>query len=385
VQVAGPGTAQVLVGVVSHAEADLDGDGFVDFSEFAGTREEFDQIDRDEILPGVTDGRLSLEEAPWIPTGRGGLLALQARDAQGFVLGLQTVGELQNEALPTGGASLEVVSAGDLLLGSRGFIGTLQGGDVRVSSVTGAIVGGVPPASTTTKRGIVTTFTEPGSAQREALPTGGGAISVDSLGDFDIGGLALAALSGSSIRIESISGSVSAGVGEPFSRPLIAFDNEIKEVTVNFRGSGIAAPGGTVELVAEQDVDIGAGITGAGITVEAGGSVLAGTGTLASTGSVSINAGQGVSGNIRASGSVSISGSVQSGSSISSSGGLVSGAGAVASNTGSGRSSAETTRAGQQSADAASFAGGAAFEAERKRVVLIDVTSRACAADDCQS
>lgn len=387
-QVAGPGTAQLLVGVRAHAELDANGDGFVDASEFTGPSALFDLLDRDENALGETDGRLSLGEAPWLPVGgQGGSLSLQARAAEGSVLGVQTVGELQNEALPTGGASLEVVAAGDIDLGDRGFIGTLQGGKLGVRSVAGEIKAGTPPAGATTKRGIVTTFTGPGSAQREADQTGGGDISVVSLGDFDIGGLALAALSGSAIRIESIDGSVSAGVGESFSRPLIAYDSETREVTVSYRGAGIAAPGGEVELIADEDVNIGAGITGAGITVDAGGSVNAGSGAIVSSGSVSISAGNTISGSIQATGSVNISGSVQSGSSISSSGGLVAGAGSVASNTGTGRTSTDAARATDQAESQGGFGtgtGAGVGGGERKRVVRIDVTSRACEDDDCR-
>lgn len=384
-QVSGPGSAQVLVGVRAHAEADTNGDGFVDASEFTGPSALFALLDRDGVLP---DGRLSADEAPWVPTGgQGGRLSLQNRAAEGSVLGIQTVGELRNESLPTGGAALEVVAAGDIALGDRGFIGTLQGGDLAVRSVGGAIDAGTAVAGTTTKRGIVTTFTGPGSAQREADEEGGGEIDVVSLGDFDIGGLALAALSGSPIRIESIDGSVSAGAGEAFSRPLIAFDNATREITVSYRGSGIAAPGGTVELVAREDVNIGAGITGAGITVNAGGSVNAGTGAIVSSGSVSINAGQSISGNIQATGSVNISGSVQSGSSISSSGGLVAGAGSVASNTGTGRTSADAATATDRAETQGGFGTGTGFGAaggESKRVVRIEVTSRPCEDDNCR-
>ncbi|MFO0690570.1 MAG: filamentous hemagglutinin N-terminal domain-containing protein [Myxococcota bacterium] len=385
-QVAGPGSAQVLVGVESHATADANGDGFIELSEFKGSAALFRLLDRDETLPGVTDGRLSVHEAPWLPTGQGGSLALQARGAEGGVLGIQTVGGLQNAVLPTGGAKLEVVAAQDIRLNERGFIGTLQGGKLDLRSVGGSITAGIPVPGTTTKRGIVTTFTGPGSAQREADATGGGDISIVSLGDFDIGGLALAALSGSAISIESIDGSVSAGVGESFSRPLIAFDNETREITVSYRGAGIAAPGGKVELVAKKDVNIGAGITGAGITVQAGGNVNAGSGAIVSSGSVSISAGQNISGTIQAGGSVSISGNVQSGSSISSSGGIVSGAGSVASNTGTGRTSADAAGATRRAEAQGGFGSGSGpATAGQRRVVLIDVTSRPCADDECES
>jgi len=384
-QVAGPGSAQVLVGVRSHASLDANGDGFVDRSEFTGSSALFDSLDRDENAVGQTDGRISASEAPWLPTGQGGSLSLQASGAEGAVLGIQTVGGLQNEALPASGATLEVVAAGDIDLGARGFIGTLQGGNLSVRSVAGGLTAGQPAPGVTTKRGIVTTFTGPGSAQRPADATGGGAIDVVTLGDFDIGGLALAALSGSDIKIESIEGSVSAGVGEPFSVPLIAYDNETREVTVSYRGAGIAAPGGTVELVAKKDVNIGAGITGAGITVNAGGNVNAGSGAIVSSGSVSITAGQTVSGNIQATGSVSIVGSVQSGANVSSSGGVVS-CGPVGANAGAGRTSVDATRATKQAENQGGFGTGSgpADGAERKRVVLIDVTSRPCEDAECR-
>jgi filamentous hemagglutinin family protein len=391
-QVSGPGSAEVLIGVVTFDQADTDHDGFIERSEFKGSAAVFDGLNREESIPGVKkDDKLTRAEAPFLPTGAGGALSLQNANAAGNVLGLQTVGNLQNEALKAGGARLTVAAAGDVLLGSRGFIGTIQGGDLIVSSVGGAIRGGAPAADTTTKRGIVTTFTPFGTAQREASTSGGGHISVDSHLDFDIGGLALAALSGSSIRIESRTGSVSAGRGESFSRPLIVFDNQLKEVTVNFTGAGIAASGGNVELVAKKNIDIGAGITGAGITVKAGQNVIAGTGSISSSGSVSINASGTISGNILATGAVSISGgaTVAAGSNVSSTGGLVTGAGAVASNTGTGRTSAETSTAADEAAagtlTGVSGLGQGNGGSSGRRVVIIDVSSRPCESEDCRS
>ncbi|HTF36167.1 MAG TPA: filamentous hemagglutinin N-terminal domain-containing protein [Myxococcota bacterium] len=386
-EVNGPGTAEILVGVVPFATADKKHDGVITFDEFPGSRAVFDSLDQPDAL-GIKHGQLTPSDAPFIPTGKGGELVLASSQSQGLLLGIQTIGNLAGIPVPAGGASLSVVAAGDILLQDRGFIGTLQGGPLSVSSIGGAILGGFPSTGVASKRGIVTLFTPPGITQRLADTSGGGSISVDSFGDFNIGGLALAALSGSSITINSRGGSVNAGLGAEFSSPSVFFDENTGGVSVTYSGSGVFAEGGAVIIVAKKDIVIGAGITGAGLTISAGGSVLAGSGALSSTGGISISAGQTISGNIQAQGSISIAGgTLSSSASASSAGGLVTGAGAasVASNTGSGRASAENNLA-SSSLDRASFTGGVGNAsgngASGRRVVLIDVSSQPCAPND---
>src|SRR5262249_5063911 len=150
-------------------------------------------------LDSFPDGHLSPTEAPYVPTGAGGELALQSVKSTGDTIGIETTGNLPKLPLPSTGARLDVVAAGDILLHEYGFIGTLQGGDLSVSSVAGGIQAGTPPLHTVRARGIVTFYTPAGFNDREASAAGGGEISLDSFGTFDIGGGALAALSGGSI------------------------------------------------------------------------------------------------------------------------------------------------------------------------------------------
>jgi hypothetical protein len=111
---------------------------------------------------------------------------------------------------------------------------------------------------------------------------------------------------------------------------------------VRYEGGGIFASSGGIDIIADKDVDIGAGITGGSIAIAAGGNIVAGQGSISSSGNISINAGGTISGSIQASGSISIgSGTVSQGADIGATG-LVVGAGAVGSNTGPGKVSAET-------------------------------------------
>jgi len=390
-QVSGPGSAKIQVGVVPFEQADKDGDGVITLNEFGGSAAVFSSLEQPDAL-GALHPELTAHEAPFVPTGKGGALTLTSSAASGNLLGIQTLGNLPSLPLPQVGASLSVVAALDILLQDAGFIGTLQGGALNVSSIGGQILGGFPSTSTGQKRGIVTFHTPSVSGnggRASADASGGGAISVDSFGDFNIGGLALAALSGSDITINSRAGSVNAGLGAPFSNPVIFNDPNSGGITVQYTGSGVFAQGGQVNLVAKKDVLIGAGISGAGITINAGGNVLSnGTGIVNSSGTVTLNVGGTISGNFQALGSINIvSGSLSSAANATA-GGLVTGAGAtvVASNTGPGRASSESTLASSAS-DRASLSGGiensGANGASGKRVVLIDVSSQPCASQDC--
>jgi len=386
-EVSGPGSAELLVGVVPFAQADKDHDGLITLNEFGGSPAAFASLEQPDAL-GILHPELTAAEAPFIPTGSRGALTLTSSASTGFLLGLQTIGDLPTLPFPQGGASLTVVAAKDILLQDRGFIGTLQGGVLSVSSIGGQILGGFPSTLVGEKRGIVTLYSAPGTTQHPADANGGGAISVDSFGDFNIGGLALAALSGSSITIDSRAGSVNAGLGAPFSSATVGFSTNVGGITVEYAGSGVFAQGGEVILLAKKDVVIGAGITGAGITINAGGNVLTGSGALTSTAGISLNVGGTISGNIQAQGSINVgSGTLSSGANVGSTGGLVTGAGAaaVASNTGSGRVSAENSLA-SNTFDRSAFSGGientSANAASGKRVVLIDVSSQPCSPQD---
>lgn|GEM_PF-3946295 len=385
-RVEGPGSAELLVGVVPFATADTNHDGMITPDEFpANLGAVFDSLEQPNAL-GVLPGFLTVAEAPFIPTGHGGQITLASSQSSGNLLGLETTGNIPSVPLPARGASLTVAAAGNILLQDRGFIGTLQGGSIDVWSVGGSVLGGTPAAAYTGKRGIVSLYTSAGISVRQADLTGGGDVSVNSFGDINVGGLALATLSGSSLTLNSRTGSVNAGLGQSFSRPSIGYDQVAQEVAVDFTGSGVYSTG-LLDIVAKKDIVIGAGITGAGITLSAGGSVQAGTGSLSSTGGVSITAGGTISGNIQAQGNISIGGgTLSSTASVGSTGGLVTGSGAssVASNTGSGRESAANTLA-SNTADQATYTGGIgsgdASGVGTRRVVLIDVSSRECDKD----
>jgi len=385
--VSGPGSARVLVGVVEFAEADTNHDGFVSFDEFHGSQDVFDSLDTETALP---DHRLSSKEAPYLPSAASadpdrhvGELKLPDVTQAGIAGGIGTVGNNIATSLPAQGASLTVVSANDLSLGSRGSIGTLEGGDLRVSSIAGAIRGGVPQQGTTDQRGIFTLYATPSSqTTRPAETNGGGDIAVDAYGDIDVGGLAIAALSVSSISLDSRAASIDAGVSSPFANPNVRFDPQANLLVASFEGGGIAAPGGKVDIKARKNIDIGAGISGAGITLSAGQNITSsGSGGVSSTGSVSISA-QSFTGSVSAVGAVSVSANVTAGSSVSSSTGLVSGAGSVASNAGGTRSSADTNLASQQMAQSGSLSGttlaDAAGAGGPRQGVRIDVSSQPC-------
>ena len=397
-QVAGPGHAELLVGVVPNAPqvdvngngridpeesaGDRNGDGRVDRNEWRGSAGVFDGIDGRFVPLGVGDGVLTPDETPFVSSGRGGSIRLAAAlptDRAPLSLGISTIGNVRNETVPAGSAELTVAADGDIDLGGRGSIETYQGSDLRVQSVSGGIRAGSAPAGFTGRRGIVTLYRSAGFGDRPAAAAGGGPISVDAHGDFDIGGLALAALSGSDIAIVSRDGSIDAGESAPFSNPSVFVDPS-GTVNVKYEGGGIFANAGNIALLAKQDVRIGAGITGQSIDIDAGGSLVGGGSGGISGGNVSINVSGSISGNISASGSISVAGgSVSQGASLSA-GGVVAGAGAgVGSNASGGKVSTElsdiTERAatigagGFQTASAAANAGG-------HRGVMIQVTSR---------
>jgi hypothetical protein len=386
-RVEGPGSAQLLVGVEPFAKADKNHDGVITFDEFPSQNfAVFDSLDQPDSL-GVKHGQLTPADAPFIPTGKGGEITLQSSESTGSVLGLETTGNLANLPLPSAGASLTVSAAGDILLQDAGFIGTLQGGALTVSSVGGSILGGVPAIPTTNKRGIVTFFApQPtgGMATTATASAGGGDISVEAFGDINVGGLALATLSRSNITLDSRTGSVNAGVGEKFQNATLALDPITGDIVVNYVGSGVSADG-NLNIVAKKNIVIGAGIAGAGVVnLNAGQAIQGGTGVL-SGGTVNVEA-PSISGSITASGSINVSGTLSSSASVSSTGGLVTGAGAAAAaSNSSGRASAESSLA-STNADRASYTGGlegGSGEASGKRVVLIDVSSSACTDADC--
>jgi filamentous hemagglutinin family protein len=388
VKVQGPGSAEILVGVEPFAQADKDHDGVLTLQEFPSQNSAvFDSLDQPDEF-GIKHGRLTASDAPFIPTGQGGTLALQSSASSGAALGIETTGNLPTLRLPAGGANLTVVAAGNILLQDAGYIGTLQGGSVTVSSVGGSILGGVPAPGTINKRGIVTLFAPsppPGLDVAPVATSGGGPISVDAFGDINVGGLALATLSNSSITLDSRGGSVNAGVGQKFQVLPLTLNNQTSEIQVQYAGSGVSADG-PLNIVAKKDIVIGAGITGTAITIHAE-AIQEGSGTGSIQGeTISVTANT-ITGNLSATQGITVSGNA-SGANLSSSSGLVTGAGAgVASNTGSGRASAENTVASNTAEERASYTGGMGGDSggglSGKRVVLIDVSSSPCTDQDC--
>jgi filamentous hemagglutinin family protein len=387
VRVQGPGSAEVLVGVEPFAQADKDHDGVLTLQEFPTQNSAvFDSLDRPDEF-GIKHGKLAAKDAPFVPTGQGGTLTLQSSTSSGSALGIETTGNLPTLRLPEGGANLTVAAGGDILLQDAGYIGTIQGGAVTVSSVGGSILGGVPAPGTINKRGIVTLFVPqppPGTDLASVAATGGGDISVDAFGDINVGGSALATLSRSSITLDSRAGSVNAGVGPKFQVLPLTLDPHSSEIQVQYVGSGVSADG-PLNIVAKKDIVIGAGITGTNITLQAQ-VVTQGSGTGSIQGeSISVTAST-ITGNLSATQGISVSGNA-SGANLSSSQGLVTGAGAgVASNTGSGRASAENTLASNTAEDRATYTGGMGGDSgslSSKRVVLIDVSSSPCTDEDC--
>ncbi|MCX5739288.1 MAG: hypothetical protein NTZ61_12490 [Proteobacteria bacterium] len=414
-QVAGPGFAKLLVGVLPNAPqadsnangvidpaestGDRNGDGHVDRSEWLGATGVFTSIDESQRLyagdaspeifvkrglipPGGGDGLLTPGETPYVPSGRGGAVelaaAVPAAQAQ-ISRGINAIGNALNPTLLLGSADVIVAANGDIRLNGRGSIETYQGSRLVVESVSGAITAGSPPAGFTGRRGIVTLFRGPGFGDRPANPSGGGAIGIDTEKDVSVGGLALAALSGSSITVYSRDGSIDAGVSSPFSSPRVFVDPS-GTVLVNYEGGGIFATS-SIGLFAKQDIKIGAGITGTTISIDAGGSLVGGGAGGISGTNVNINVSGSISGNISASGSINVSGgSVSQGASLSA-GGIVAGAGAgVGSNSGGGKASSELSSLSQQANTAAdSFQKASAVgngSGSGQRTVMIQVTSR---------
>jgi filamentous hemagglutinin family protein len=422
IQVSGPGGASLWVGVLPSSSeglpdidlsalrepvdlagsvGDRNGDGRISPDEFRGDPEVFAELDtaervfdspysfvqRAKLIEG--DGALDPDEAPFVPSGLGGRIALADVPASSAI-GIESIGNLRNPVLALGGADLQVIAAREILLGQRGSIASLQGGRILVQSVTSRVEGGDPPEGFTGKRGIFSLYSPDRGTGGVIDDDGGGAIFVDVHGDgpsgaasFDLGHTALATLSGGDIFVLSRAGSIDAGESTPFELLDVFTDARTGLVTVNFEGGGIFSEGGNVKLLASQDVRIGAGITGAGITIEAGGDVVAGQGSISASGNVSIDAGGSVGGSISAGGSVSVSGDASSAS--FSAGGLVSGAGSVASNTGSGKVSSELSSLDEKAAEAdtglSGFGGTAAATANGSRGVVIRVTSEVC--DKC--
>src|SRR5262249_46214038 len=152
------------------------------------------------------------------------------------------------------------------------------------------------------------------------------------------------------------------------------------------QGGGLAAlgdPQGDVTIKAVKNIDIGAGISGAGITLSGQNVISTGTGAINGA-TVNISATGTVSGNISAVGAVSITGgvTVPSCRSVSPSTGLVTGAGYVASNAGSSKTSADTNLASQQMAQNGSLGGYGVSDSEGaggpRQGVRIDVSSQPC-------
>jgi filamentous hemagglutinin family protein len=333
--------------------------------------------------PGALVVTAGLRGEAGAATGVGGRIALSnVAIGDSSARGIETIGNLVNASLPVGGAAIRIAAAGNVELNDRGSIDTLQGGNIDILSTGGSLLGGEPDPSFTAKRGIFTLFV-PGAGLPVAA-SGGGSISVDVAGDFDIGKSVTAALSGGNIRLFARSGSVSAGSATPFEILGVSSSPTSNLPEVNYRGGGIFASSGGVEIVAEEDVDIGAGITGASIAIAAGGNINAGQGAITSSGNVSIDAGGSISGTITASGAISIgSGSVSQSASLSAAG-LVTGAGSAgaASNTGSGKVDAGTAMSADKGESNAR--GTAALEggASRRSGVSIDVTSRPASGSD---
>src|SRR5262249_33108573 len=154
------------------------------------------------VLAG--DGGLTPAETPYVPSGRGGSIVLAGSDRDGSgalpdPLGISTGGNVRNEALPGGSADLFVAANRGINLNLRGSIGTYEGGRLAVEPVGGTRVAGAPPPGYRGRRGIVSLFRGPGFGGAPAETSGGGPIGIDVAGDFNIGGLALATLSGSDI------------------------------------------------------------------------------------------------------------------------------------------------------------------------------------------
>ncbi|HVN38737.1 MAG TPA: hypothetical protein VMW19_11280, partial [Myxococcota bacterium] len=398
--VSGPGTAAVLVGVVPFvfADADANHDGFITANEFSGSQQLFDSYDS-PFQPKLKDNKLSPSEAPSFvpsatfdnakPADHVGELRLPDVGSAGTTAGgIETVGNNVATSLPAQGARLTVVAAGDVLLGSRGSIGTLEGGDVTVASLTGAVRGGVPPAGTIDQRGIFSLYASPtsGASTRPAEPTGGGDILVDAYGDIDVGGLAIAALSGGDITVGSRAASFKGGVSSPFADPSVRFDPQANLVVASFEGGGLNASGdpkGDVTIKAVKDIDIGAGITGGNINLGAGGNITSsGSGAIAGS-TVTLGAAGTITGNVSAVGAVTVTGGTVTGGSMSSSTGLVTGAGSgVGSNAGGSKTSADTNLASQQMAQNGSLSGSglgdAAGAGGPRQGVRIDVSSQPC-------
>lgn len=411
-QVAGPGSASLWVGVLPNApQLDLDGNGRIDPHESTGDRDGDGAVDRSEwrgddatftnldeaqrvytfaaagpsfasrlVIPGAGDGGITAAESPFVPSGRGGRIELAAglpASQAPLSLGVSAIGNVRNARLPRGSADVEVAAAGTIDLGGRGSIETYQGGRIVVESVGGSVLAGTAPAGYSGRRGIVTLSRASGFGDAPAEPFGGGAIAVDAGLDFDIGGLAVAALSGGDIEIASRGGSIDAGESAPFSSPSVFVDPS-GTVLVTYTGGGIYASTGNVTLAAKQDVRIGAGITGNNINIDAGGSLLGGGAGGISGANVNVNVSGSISGSISASGSVNIAGgSVSQGASLSA-GGIVAGAGSgVGSNTSGGKFSSELSELTDKAGEVASAGFQTAQNAAtRGRGVRISVTSR---------
>jgi len=208
---------------------------------------------------------------------------------------------------------------------------------------------------------------------------------VVAFGDINPGRSAIAALSGGDISLASLGGSVKAGFGKLFKNAKVQLDPNTGLPRVSYEGAGIAAPGGSVKIKARRDVNIGAGITGRGIVIDAGGSITAGSGAITSSGNVSLNAGGSIGGTISASGSISVGNGTVSQTASVSAGGIVAGGGAggAASNASKGANvGAETSKSAEKaSARADSGAGlgrsGAGPRGPRKGVI-IDVQLKHC-------
>jgi hypothetical protein len=299
--------------------------------------------------PGSLVVRVGVQADGGAVTGVGGRLALSdVSIGDSSARGIESIGNLANASLPAGSASIDIATAGNIELNSRGAIDTLQGGSIAIRSAAGALVGGEPDPTFTAKRGIFTLFV-PGQGE-QATTSGGGNIDIDVFGDFNIGKSVTATLSGGDIVLRSRTGSVSAGSAEPFVILGVNSSPTTNLPEVHYEGGGIFASSGGIEIIADKDVDIGAGITGGSIAIAAGGNIIAGQGSISSSGNISIDVGGTISGSIQASGSISIgSGTVTQGADIGATG-LVVGAGSVASNTGPGKVSAETAVASSSTA-----------------------------------
>jgi filamentous hemagglutinin family protein len=391
-QIAGPGAARLLVGVESFAAANaaLAGtpghqDGRITLDEFHGSFEAFDGLDR--LHPsGIPLGYLDATVAPWVPTGNGG--ALELPTVQGTrIVGLQTTGNITNSKLPPGAASLTIVTGGDINLNSFGSVGSFQGGGIFIDSITGSFLGGTPPPKAS-QRGVFSVFATQGSAsnpQAGSFPTGGGSIVIDTNDNFDIEGNALVSAAGGNILIKTRNGSIFAGGGAKFSNPQL-FVTSSGDVVFTYLGSGISA-NGPVDLEAAQKVFIGAGITGATINIAAQ-NVVGGPGTLRSQGTINFNVSGSITGSIQAGGAIQVSGggTFAQGANVSSASIVAGGGTAVASNTGTGRTSAETSLASQNTAE--NYAGGlgggkAALTSAGPTDWRIEVSSGPCQGQDC--